>query len=353
MPLELAPQRSPARPRSRTAWALPIAATLLLVSLVLAASFGAERVSFARALQDENSLDAVILLRARLPRIALAAIAGGGLATVGAAFQGLLRNPLAEPYVLGVSGGAALGATLAIVLGVSTLSIPLGAFVLSGSSLVPLAALVGGILATLLVYAVVRSRGRTLSGADILLAGVIVNAMAGAAITFVKTLVSASKAQELLFWLMGFLDVPSLTTLMAITLYVGIGILLLWLDAGRLNLLALGEEPAAHLGVDVTALERRIFFASSLVVGAIVSVTGLIAFVGLVVPHAVRKLVGPDLRYVLPICFLGGAAALVLCDLGSRAAFAWLGTEPPVGAVTALLGGPLFLMLMQKTRTFG
>lgn len=323
----------------------------MLVAILLAASFGAERVSIARALTDPESLDHVILLRARLPRVALAAIAGGGLAAVGAAFQGLLRNPLAEPYVLGVSGGAALGATLAIVLGLAGVAIPLGPLLLRGSSLVPLAALAGGIGATLLVYAVVRSRGRMLSGADILLAGVIVNAMAGAAITFVKTLVSASKAQELLFWLMGFLDVPSPATLLAITLYVVLGVLLLWLDAGRLNLLALGEEPAAHLGVDVKALERRVFFASSLVVGAIVSVTGLIAFVGLVVPHAVRRLLGPDLRLVLPICLLGGASALVLCDLGSRAAFAWLGTEPPVGAVTALFGGPLFLFLMQKTRS--
>lgn len=336
---------------SRAAVVLVSTALLLLLSVVVAAMLGAERISISRALADPESLDRVILLHARLPRIALGAIAGGGLAVVGAAFQGLLRNPLAEPYVLGVSGGAALGATIAIVLGLSGLAIPLGPLVLRGSSLVPLAALAGGIGATLLVYAVVRSRGRALSGADILLAGVIVNAMAGAAITFIKTLVSASKAQELLFWLMGFLDVPSAMTLSAIAVYVAIGTWLLFLDAGRLNLLALGEEPAAHLGVDVNALERRVFFASSLVVGAVVSVTGLIAFVGLVVPHAVRRVLGPDLRLVLPVCLLSGATALVLCDVGSRAAFAWLGTEPPVGAVTALLGGPLFLVLMQRTRS--
>lgn len=354
IPVELAPSRRYAPPSSsQPALALAVVTALLLVSLLLAMSFGVEKVSLVRALEDPESLDRLILLRARLPRIALAAIAGGGLAAVGAAFQGLLRNPLAEPYVLGVSGGAALGATLAIALGLTALSIPLGPLLLTGSALVPLFALVGGMAATLLVYAVVRARGRMLSGADILLAGVIVNAMAGAAITFIKTLVTASKAQELLFWLMGFLDVPSTTTLLAITLYVGLGLLLLWLDAGRLNLLALGEEPAAHLGVDVVALERRVFFASSLVVGAIVSVTGLIAFVGLVVPHAVRRILGPDLRLSLPICLLGGASALVLCDLGSRAAFAWLGTEPPVGAVTALLGGPVFLLLLRRTRSLG
>lgn len=335
----------------RPLFALLATGLLLVLSLALAASIGVERVSLGRALADAESLDHLILFRARLPRIALAAVAGGGLAAVGAAFQALLRNPLAEPYVLGVSGGAALGATIAIAAGLSGLAISLGPIALQGASIVPLAALAGGIGATLLVYAVVRSRGRLLSAADILLAGVIVNAMAGAAITFIKTLVSASKAQELLFWLMGFLDVPSPATLLAIGVYVALGTSLLWLEAGRLNLLALGEEPAAHLGVDVQALERRVFFASSLVVGAIVSVTGLIAFVGLIVPHAVRRLVGPDLRWVLPICLLGGASALVLCDLGSRAAFAWLGTEPPVGAITALLGGPLFLALLRRSRT--
>lgn len=345
--------KAQARPPSRAILAIVATGLFFLMTLGLAASLGVENVSVLRALTDTESLDHLILVRARLPRIALAAIAGGGLAAVGAAFQGLLRNPLAEPYVLGVSGGAALGATLAIALGLSGLAITVGPLALSGSSLIPMAALLGGIGATLLVYAVVRSRGRTLSGADILLAGVIVNAMAGAAITFIKTLVSASKAQELLFWLMGFLDVPSLATLVTISVYVTIGLSLLWLDAGRLNLLSLGEEPAAHLGVDVDALEKRVFFASSLVVGAIVSVTGLIAFVGLVVPHAVRRILGPDLRLVLPICFLGGAGALVLCDLGSRAAFKYLGTEPPVGAVTALLGGPLFLILMQRTRSLG
>jgi len=342
------------QPRStsrRPLVALFVTALLLLLSLALAASIGVERVSIGRAFADPESLDHLILVRARLPRIALAAIAGGGLAAVGAAFQALLRNPLAEPYVLGVSGGAALGATIAIAAGLSGVALSLGPLVLHGASIVPLAALAGGVGATLLVYAVVRSRGRMLSAADILLAGVIVNAMAGAAITFIKTLVSASKAQELLFWLMGFLDVPSTATLLAIGAYVAAGTALLWLEAGRLNLLALGEEPAAHLGVDVQALERRVFFASSLVVGAVVSVTGLIAFVGLFVPHAVRRLVGPDLRWVLPICLLAGAGALVLCDLGSRAAFTWLGTEPPVGAITALFGGPLFLVLLRRSRT--
>ena len=166
------------------------------------------------------------------------------------------------------------------------------------------------------------------------------NAIASAAITFLKTLVSATKAQELLYWLMGFLDVPSGATLASVAVYVAIGGGILLADAGRLNLLALGDEPAQHLGIDVRALERRTFLVGSLVVGAIVSATGLIGFIGLIVPHALRRLFGPDARVLLPASFFAGGAVLVACDLFSRELFRWLHTEPPVGAVTALVGGP-------------
>ncbi len=319
---------------------MALATALLLVAVVLAALLGTEHISLVRALQDAASIDRTILFEVRLPRIALAGLAGGGLAAVGVAFQALLRNPLAEPYVLGVSGGAALGATLAIVLGAGWL----GAW---GAAVIPASALAGGVAATALVYAVARSGSET-SGTSILLAGVIVNAIAGALITALKTLVSASKAQELLFWLMGFIDVPSATTLSVLGAYVAIGSGVLLADAGRMNLLSLGDESAKHLGVDVTALERRVFLACSLVVGAIVSVTGLIGFVGLVVPHALRRVIGPDHRVLLPASLIVGAAMLVLCDMIARASFQWLGTEPPVGAVTAIVGGPVFLALLRR-----
>jgi iron complex transport system permease protein len=316
------------------------ALALLVACAVLAALVGSQPVSLSRALRDPESIDRTIVFAVRLPRILLAAASGAGLAAVGVAFQALLRNPLAEPYVLGVSGGAALGATITIALGLSTL----GAL---GGALVPVAALAGGLGATALVYTIAR-RGGEPSGPSILLAGVIVNAVAGALITFVKTLVSASKAQELLFWLMGFIDVPSPTALALVAAYVAAGAAVLVADSGRMNLLALGDEQAQHLGVDVRALERRVFLASSLVVGAIVSVTGLIGFVGLVVPHALRKVAGPDHRLLVPLSVLTGASMLVLCDLLARVAFVWIGTEPPVGAVTALVGGPLFLALLRR-----
>lgn len=317
-------------------------AGLLGLSLWLALGFGADSVSLTHALSDPTSLDARIIFSARLPRVLLAAIAGASLAGVGVAFQALLRNPLADPYVLGVSGGAAAGATLAIVAGAT-------AYSLLGAALVPAAALAGGLGATLLVYAIARASG-DISGTTIVLAGVIVNAIAAAVITFVKTLVSAAKAQELLFWLMGFLDVPSPAQLVSVAIWCALGTTLLIFDSGRLNLLSLGREPAAHLGIDVGRVERRVFFAASAIAGAVVSLTGLIGFVGLVVPHAVRRLVGSDHRVVLPAALLLGGTTLVACDLVARAAFKWLGSEPPVGAVTALIGGPVFLLLLHRTR---
>jgi len=315
---------------------------VLAVTVLVAVRFGAEPIDLGRAFRDPESLDSTILFSARLPRVALACLAGGALSVVGVAFQALLRNPLADPYVLRVSGGAAAGATLALVAGTS-------AFSILGAAIVPAAALCGGLLATFLVYAIARAGGEV-SGTTIVLAGVIVNAIAASVITFVKTLVSAAKAQELLFWLMGFLDVPSTPQLVACTAWVTLGVTGIVLDSGRLNLLALGREPAAHLGVDVPRLERRVFFAASAIAGAVVSLTGLIGFVGLVVPHAVRRLFGPDHRIVVPASLLLGATTLVACDLVTRALFRWLETEPPVGAVTALIGGPLFLVILYRGR---
>ena len=315
-------------------------AALLVVSLGLGIAFGTEPISLSHAFDSSDSIARAALLEARLPRVVLGAITGAGLAAVGVAFQAVLRNPLAEPFVLGVSGGAALGATLAILVGVS------GASWL-GASLVPIAAFVGGAGATALVYGLVRSSGST-SGASILLAGVVVNAIASALIIVVKTLVSASKAQELLFWLTGFLDVQSWPAIACVAVYAAGGGVVLALDSGRLNLLALGDDAAGNLGVNVRALERRTFLACSAIVGAIVSLTGLIGFVGLVVPHALRRVFGPDVRGLLPASMLAGGAVVVLCDLAARLCFRWLHTEPPVGAVTALVGGPLFLVLLRR-----
>jgi iron complex transport system permease protein len=314
------------------------------LAAAIALALGTEPIALGRIF-DATSLDHAIVFEVRLPRVLLAAVAGAGLSIVGVALQSLLRNPLAEPFVLGVSGGSAVGATFAILVGVS------GATVL-GASIVPLFAFAGGLLATLLVHSIAASGTASLSGdrtgANVLLAGVVVNAIASAAITFVKTLVAQSKAQELLFWLTGFLDVPARASLVALALYVAVGAVMLLRDAARLNVLSLGPEAAEHLGISVRSLELRTYLASSLIVGAIVSVTGLIGFVGLLVPHGLRRVLGPDARRLMPASLGFGGAALIGCDLVSRTAFRFLHTEPPVGAVTALLGGTLFLVLLRR-----
>lgn len=318
---------------------LLVSAAALLLACAVALGFGSEPVSLVRAL-DTSTVDHAIVVSVRLPRVLLAVVAGAGLSLAGCALQALLRNPLAEPYVLGVSGGSAFGATVALLAGASTTT-------WLGASVVPICALLGGFAATALVWTLARAAGgaRTTS---VLLAGVVVNAIASALITLAKTLVSPAKAQELLFWLVGFLDVPSWSSLVAVALYVALGSAVLLRDAARLNLLSLGSEAASHLGVRVRALELRVLLACSLVVGAIVSATGLIGFVGLVVPHILRRVQGPDARGAMPASLLLGGATLVSCDLLSRAAFRVLHTEPPVGAVTALLGGPLFLFVLVR-----
>ncbi|WP_437590441.1 FecCD family ABC transporter permease [Sorangium sp. So ce1000] len=335
----------PAPPASgrplRRALVLAAAPAALALALLLAVLLGAEPVSFARAVEGPG-LDRTLLVDVRLPRVLLAAISGAGLAAVGAAFQALLRNPLAEPYVLGVSGGSALGAAIAIALGV-------GSATVLGATLLPAAALAGGLVATLVVYAIARGAAEGTSGASMLLAGVIVNSIAAGLISFLKTLVPPSRAQQLLRWLIGFVELPTTSALLGVAVYVAAGCAVLLADAARLNLLSLGDESAGTLGVDVRAVERRVFLASSCVVGAIVSRTGLIGFVGLIVPHAVRRLSGADHRRLLPLSLVAGAVLLTTCDLVARLLFRWLGTEPPVGAVTAVLGGPMFLVLLRRS----
>ncbi len=318
---------------------LALSVLALVVAMLFAVAIGSDSIPLRFLFDNSNPQFHNALVVGRLPRVVLGAIAGGGLAASGVAFQATLRNPLAEPFLLGVSGGCALGATLAIALGAAP-------FTYFGASVVPLAALLGGAVSTAIVYAVVRRWG-TGDAHAIILAGVVLNAIAGSLITFIRTLVPAGKVQELTSWLTGFLDVQAWPTIGFVAFYTLIGSALLMRLSGQLNLLALGNEGATHLGVNVKKLERRTFLAGSLIVGAIVSVTGLIGWIGLLVPHTMRKLLGPDVRLLLPTSFFFGGATLVACDALSRFTFQ-LGRELPVGAVTALLGGPLFLVLMVR-----
>lgn len=329
---------------TRFATVVGLLGAFLVASLLLAAAVGAEPIHLPTALCDPASLDAKILFRLRLPRLLLAAIAGLGLSAAGAAYQGLLRNPLADPFVLGVSGGAALGGTLGI-LGAGLLAAK-GPSLL-GNGATALSAFAGAALATLLAFAAGRDGGR-LDPTRTLLTGVVFNSFAAATITLIKTAVSPEQAQELLFWLTGAIGYESWGTLALAAFATAAAVALLVAQGNALNLLALGDDSAASLGVEVGRVRTAIFLASSLAVAVAVSLTGLVAFVGLIVPHLARLLLGPDQRLLVPASALGGASFLVLADTAARALFVPLGTELPVGALTALAGGPFFLLLLRR-----
>ncbi|TMA39263.1 MAG: iron ABC transporter permease [Deltaproteobacteria bacterium] len=295
---------------------------------------GPVRASVWRALTDAESTDHVILFRTRLPRVLLGAVVGGSLGASGAALQALLANPLACPHLLGISGGAAVGGVVALIAGAEAISF-----------VVPLAAFAGALFAIGVVYLCARAGGRSTPYA-LLLVGVVFNVLASAAIMLINVIASYSQAHGVLFWLMGSLSGQSWQLIAAAAAYALAGLAWLAAHAQDLNLLATGEEGAAQLGVDVERARRAIFVAASLLVGAAVSVSGMISFVGLIVPHLIRLVLGADHRLLLPASFLGGAAFLVWADALARTALA--PAELPVGVVTALLGGPFFLFLLRR-----
>lgn len=275
----------------------------------------------------------------RLARIALAVIAGAGLSVAGVIFQALLRNPLAEPYVLGVSSGAGLGAVLALVLGfgaVSTWTLPAMAFA-------------GALVTIFLVYALARGANGAAPLQTLLLSGVIVSSVLGSILMFVVSTSSSDKLHSVIWWLLGNLQIFDWGLLRATAMVVGAGLLITLLFVRDLNLMTLGEEPAAHLGVHVERTKRLFFLVASLMTGATVAACGLIGFVGLIVPHTVRLVVGPDHRRLVPASALVGAAFLVLADSFARTIIAPL--EIPIGVVTAFLGGPFFLFLLRQRKS--
>jgi len=350
-----APRFSPAQ-LGRT---LLLLSGAVAVALVVGVAVGEQHVSLSTALHDPSSLDRA-LISLRLPRAVLGALVGAALGVSGAALQALLQNPLADPFVLGVSGGAALGGASAIAFGLdrlpqllapfaATLPPALGALVdgVAGLSPIALAAFVGALAATAVVFGAGRVGGR-ISPYGALLAGVIFNAFAAAGITCIESLTAPERLGSLIYWLAGALTYPGSGTLLALGVLVALSTAVLVRDAHALNLLALGEENAAALGVDVPRVRRRLFLASSLAVASAVPLTGLIGFVGLLVPHVLRLWLGPDQRMLLPASALGGAAFLVTADVCVRLLFPLLGREEPVGVLTALLGGPVFLWLLRR-----
>jgi len=332
---------------ARAALALAILVPLLLLAAVAGLSLGAGSASISNALRGVEP-DATLVLRLRLPRVLLAAEVGAALSIAGATLQALLRNPLADPFVFGLSGGAAIGAALAVAAGgtvVGTATVAAATWV--GLLPAQLAAVLGALAAALLVVALGRSRGQ-LRPERALLVGVVFNSFASALVLSLEAILAPEKTQAVLLWLSGTLGYETGPVLSAAGVSVLVPALVLTALAGRLNLLALGEEGAAALGIDVEATRLVCFVASSAAVGAAVALTGLVGFVGLVVPHAVRLFTGPDHRVVLPASAVAGAAFLVLADAAARMLFRGLGAEPPVGAVTAVIGAPLFVFLLRR-----
>jgi len=277
-----------------------------------------------------------IVWHIRLPRVGMAVLVGASLSAAGAVFQALLRNPLADPFVLGVSGGAALAGVAVLALG--------GASGLGAAALPP-AALAGGILATLLLFAVGGAAGRT-HPTQLLLTGVVFNAFASAAIVFLASLAGLFEGPRIFLWLIGNLSLARADAAGWVAGFLVVGLVLATLLGRSLNLLALGDESARQLGVPVEPHRRLLLLATSLMVAAAVSVSGLVGFVGLIVPHALRLVLGPDHRLLVPAAALGGGAFLLVCDTAARTLLG--GRELPVGAITAVAGGPLFLYLLRR-----
>lgn len=329
--------------RARVAWVTTAAVGATVAACVLAPLVGSTSISLSRAFDWaqpwETNVDAQIFFVARLPRVLAAALVGASLASAGVVFQALLRNPLATPFTLGISAGAALGAMLVLTFG--------GALAAAAWATVPLASFVGAAGAVLVVYLLTVARHRGFSTNVLLLAGVTLNSLLSALILLVQYFADMSRALQTLRWLMGDLDVASYAPLWAaLPMLVVAGAVFLYLPRS-LNLLAFGDDHAASRGVDVLRVQRLAFFSASLATGAAVSVGGPIGFVGIVVPHLVRLLVGADHRLVVPASIGFGAAFLVGCDLIARTVLSPV--ELPVGIVTALIGGPFFLWLLMRS----
>jgi iron complex transport system permease protein len=324
------------RPSGR-AFALGLGAAALLAALsgvALGAAPIAPADLVAALLRRGGGAAQAIVWSLRLPRVVLGFVVGGVLAVAGAALQALVRNPLADPYLLGLSGGAGLGAVLALAAG------------LTSAWALPAAAFAGALAATVIVYRLALVAGGALDSRVLLLGGVVVGAFAGALVLGLLSVSEATQLKSATLWLMGGLGGVGWPGILALAVYATPALAVLAGEARALNLLALGEEAAQHLGADVARTKRRVYLAASLLTAASVAAAGIIGFVGLVIPHAIRLVRGHDHRALLPAAFVLGGSYLVAADTLARTAFAPL--ELPVGVVTAVVGVPIFAVLLRR-----
>ena len=297
--------------------------------------------AFSRDLAFNDNVDANILFLARIPRIILAALTGAALSVAGAILQSLLRNDLAAPFTLGVSSGAALGAVIAISLGLP--------YSIAGIPTIPIAAFLGSLGAISLVFSLARTRTGDFPTPILLLAGVTANFFFAALVMLIHYLSDFTQSFRIVRWLMGGLDITSYKTLLSISPMIFIGFAVLIFYGRDFNVMSTGIQSAMSRGVEVIKVQKIGFIMASLLTGAVVALSGPIGFVGLIVPHIVRLIVGPDLRILLPASIFFGASFLIICDTLARTLIA--PTEIPVGIITAMLGGPFFVWLLKRPKS--
>jgi len=306
--------------------ALAIGSTSTGIEAVYQAFFGHE---------DADSMTSAIILHLRLPRAVLAALVGAALSLGGLVFQAILRNPLAEPYILGISGGSAIGAILGILMGLSRFP---------GVSLL---SFTGSIIILFLI--IIISSGHSILKKDsLLLAGVMVNSFCSAVIMFLISMTQDARLHNIMFWLMGDLSLADLNQAGILAAILCPCFILIFLLSNSMNILLLGKEMAITMGISVKAITLTLLITTSLMVSATVSNCGLIGFVGLVIPHILRLILGSDHRVLVPACILGGGAYMVVCDLMARTLPDQ--GEMPAGVITAMIGAPIFIFLLKKTK---
>lgn len=301
----------------------------ILLTVVLFGIFkGSASIPFLEIFSKGNQQ----ILYLRLARIMLGIFVGAGLGVCGVTLQAILRNPLAEPYLLGSSSGAGLGAVTAIILGLSNAYLPFAAFT-------------GALLSIILVYNLAKEDGR-IPVQSLILSGVIVAIALSGVIVFLISISSNEALHGIMWWLLGSLQIYELKLLFVVGLIVVLGIFLIFVLSQDLNAISIGEEEAIHLGIEIENIKKILFLISSLITGALVSVSGMIGFVGLIVPHMMRLVVGPNHKVLIPATCLAAAAFLVLCDTFSRSLFPPV--EIPIGVITSLIGAPIFIILLKR-----
>lgn len=325
-------------------WIIFIAALvlLLLVAIMISLSSGELKISIAQIpeiLKQNSGLEYTVLRQIRMPRLVLGIAVGGALSLSGALLQGIYRNPLVEPYTLGISGGAALGISFAIVF-----SLP----VIWGAIVLPVSGFVGAIVTLLLVYSLsIRKGGLNIN--SMLLIGVMVSFVSSAGMMFLMSITTSDNIHSIVFWIMGSLDETN-SLLINISIYTSIaGFIIAYLFAQPLNAMRLGEVKARHLGINTGITIRILFVAASLLTGISVAVVGVIGFVGLVIPHLIRLIIGNDYRILLAGSYLGGAAFLLFCDTLARTIIS--PNELPIGVITGIAGGIVFILVLSRSRS--